>query len=146
MTDEIDLRAAKRDDIDYLKSLLRENGLPIDDIPDVFDSLYVCTIDGKRVGVGGFEQYGQDALLRSVAIEEAERNKGYGKLLCEQLLTVARRKGVATVYLLTTTADEFFRQLEFKNVDRDTVPRSIQQTNEFSDLCPSTATCLERTL
>ncbi|MFC6962108.1 arsenic resistance N-acetyltransferase ArsN2 [Halocatena marina] len=146
MTDEIDLRAAKRDDIGYLKSLLRENGLPVDDIPDVFDSLSVCTIDGKRVGVGGFEQYGQDALLRSVAIEEAERNKGYGKLLCEQLLAVARRKGVSTMYLLTTTADEFFRQLEFKNVDRDTVPRSIQQTREFSDLCPSTATCLKRTL
>jgi amino-acid N-acetyltransferase len=62
------------------------------------------------------------------------------------VLAQTRAAGVSTAYLLTTTADEFFADLGFEEIPRETVPPSIQTTTEFSDLCPETAVCMKREL
>ncbi|TKX55964.1 GNAT family N-acetyltransferase, partial [Halorubrum sp. SP9] len=53
---------------------------------------------------------------------------------------------VDTLYLLTTNAPGFFTELGYVEIDRSVAPRAIQQTTEFDDLCPSTATCMKKTL
>ncbi|WP_267161875.1 arsenic resistance N-acetyltransferase ArsN2 [Halovenus salina] len=144
MPDNINLRAAETADTRYAESLLAENDLPTAD-PSVVQ-LYVCTVDGDRVGVGGIERYGTVALLRSVAIEESARGRGYGTALTEALFDRARDEGIDELFLLTTTAADFFRGLGFERVDRAAAPGSIRETTQFTEVCPDTATCMRRGL
>lgn len=88
----------------YVERLLERNGLPTDDLVTGSAGRYVATLDGKRVGVGGIEQYDDHALLRSLAVDEPARGEGVGTALCGALAERARNRGVETCYLLTATA------------------------------------------
>jgi amino-acid N-acetyltransferase len=143
MSRAVTLRRAGQRDREFIEILLRDNDLPVEDIDDVLDCLYVCEAGGERLGVGGLERYGDVALLRSVVIEESAREQGYGTAVCEAILDSAGADGIADVYLLTSTAPGFFRRLGFEEIDRETVPEPIQGTTEFSDLCPATAVCMQ---
>jgi len=46
--------------------------------------------------------------------------------------------------LLTTTAEKFFGTLGFTVVDRSKLPETIRKTNEFLNLCPTSAVCMTR--
>ncbi len=132
----------------YVESLLERNGLPTGDLDPERDALflYVCFRGDERVGVGGVEIHGANGLLRSVVVEEDARGTGIGRALCEKLEGRAAAAGVERLYLLTTTAGEFFRDLGYEAADRADVPASISETSQFSELCPSTAVCLSKRL
>lgn len=51
-----------------------------------------------------------------------------------------------TLYLLTDTAEAFFERLGYTRVARETVPLGIQQTEEFSSLCPDDAAVMKKEL
>ena len=146
MSSQVKLRSAEQEDREYIERVLGRNDLPIADISEKLPCLYVCETETDRVGVGGIELYDDAALLRSVAVEKSERGNGYGTIISNKVLAQAELSGVSTVYLLTTTADEFFADLGFVEIPRETVPQSIQTTTEFSDLCPETAVCMKREL
>jgi amino-acid N-acetyltransferase len=46
------------------------------------------------------------------------------------------------LYLLTTTAREFFAGRGYRAIDRADAPERIRGTTEFSDLCPASATAM----
>ncbi|WP_266081929.1 arsenic resistance N-acetyltransferase ArsN2 [Haladaptatus caseinilyticus] len=140
------LLPATEDRLDYIRRLLEEQDLPTDDIEAQQDSLFVYTVDSTQVGVGGLECYESVALLRSVAIESSKQGEGYGHSLCHQLFEQAATSSVTELYLLTTTADEFFADLGFREIQREDTPSAIQQTAEFQDLCPTAATCMLKQL
>jgi amino-acid N-acetyltransferase len=151
----VELRPAKSSDREDVEELLAENDLPTADLDSAYSSLFVCeSAAGERVGVGGLEVGGEgerqikhDAgLLRSVAVEESVRGAGYGTAICKALLDRAREGNLDAVFLLTTTAEEFFADLGFERVQRSRVPDSIRASAEFSDLCPASATCMKRDL
>jgi len=144
MTTEPRLRPADPDERTYAESLLADCGLPVADLPEGLDWLYCWEADGERVGVGGLQRRGDHALLRSVAIEESARGAGHGRALCERLLAEAAAEGVESVYLLTTTAPDFFASLGFEAVDRESAPEALRETAEFADLCPDAAVCMRR--
>lgn len=87
----------------------------------------------------GVEFYGAVALLRSLAVAEGVRGKGCGKRLVQEAEQYAARNGVKRLYLLTTTAEPFFRSLGYDTVNRESVPEPIRSTAEFSVLCSATA-------
>lgn len=152
----VELRPAKSSDREYVEELLAETDLPTADLDSAYSSLFVCeSAAGERVGVGGLEVVGEGerqiehdeaGLLRSVAVEESVRGAGYGTAICEALLDRAREGNLDAVFLLTTTAEEFFAGLGFERVQRSRVPDSIRASAEFSDLCPASATCMKRDL
>ncbi|MFB6234874.1 MAG: arsenic resistance N-acetyltransferase ArsN2 [Halopenitus sp.] len=142
----IGLEPAAGSDLDDVKALLRANDLPAADVGENVESIYRVIEDGDLVGVGGVERYGTVGLLRSVVVAEAARGKGYGTAICDALEAQARSNGIETLFLLTTTATEFFRERGYEPAERTAVPESIRQTNEFTDLCPETATCLRKDL
>lgn len=144
MTAEPELRPAGPDDREYAEALLAANDLPVADLGEKLDCLYCWEVDGERVGVGGLEPCGDCALLRSVAVEERARGEGHGRALCERLLDEAANRGVETVYLLTTTAPEFFADLGFSEADRESAPRAIRETTEFAEVCPDAAVCMRK--
>lgn len=140
------LLSVTEDQLGYIRRLLEEQDLPTDDIESHQDSLYVYTVGSTRVGVGGLECYESVALLRSVAIEPSKQGEGYGHSLCRQLFKRAATSGVTDLYLLTTTADGFFANLGFREIQREDAPTAIQQTSEFRKLCPATASCMMKQL
>ncbi|QLG29169.1 GNAT family N-acetyltransferase [Halorarum halophilum] len=147
MTDEsITLRKADVANLDRVEALLEANDLPSEDVRAKPECFLLAYADAEWIGVGGVEIYGPNGLLRSVVVRESNRGQGYGRTLCDALEDHARANGVETLYLLTTTASEFFRQRGYEEVDRECVPGSVRGTTEFSDLCPSSATCARRDL
>jgi amino-acid N-acetyltransferase len=142
----VTLQPAGADGLAYVERLLEANDLPARDVRSKPDCFYVGYDGGRRVGVGGVEPCGTAGLLRSVAVEASVRERGYGTALCEALEARARADGIDDLYLLTTTAAAFFADRGYGPVARDGVPGPIQETTQFSDLCPASATCLRKSL
>jgi len=145
--DETTVTLRRADDaLEYVETLLAGANLPTGDLRSTPGRFYVALEDGNRVGVGGLELYGSDGLLRSVVVEPSTRGNGLGTAICGALEDRARDEGVETLYLLTTTAAEFFADRGYREIDRDDPPAAIRETTEFAELCPSTATCMRTSL
>lgn len=145
-TPSMTVRKAAPSELDRVERLLEAAGLPSRDVRSKPDCFFVAAVDGEFVGVGGLERYGENALLRSIAIAESRRGRGLGTALCDELEARARANGVATLYLLTTTAAPFFRRLGYETIEREAVPASVRGTTEFAELCPASATCMTKDL
>lgn len=142
----LSLQPATGDDAAFVESLLGANDLPTDDLVAGDATLWVATEDGDRVGCGGLELYDTAGLLRSLAVEEPHRGRGVGGEICDALETEAGDAGVAVLYLLTTTAAEFFAARGYERCDRGDTPDAIRDTTEFTSLCPDTAVCMRKRL
>jgi amino-acid N-acetyltransferase len=79
-------------------------------------------------------------------VDEAMRGRGCGRRLVAEAEQYAARNGVQSLYLLTTTAEEFFRRLGYVRIDRASAPEAIRQTSEFSGLCPSSSAVMMKAL
>lgn len=86
---------------------------------------------GKVVGCVGWERAGDEALLRSFAVAEAERRAGVGSALVVALVDRLTRDGVGAVYLLTIGARAFFEARDFRVVSRDQVSDAVRGSHEF---------------
>jgi amino-acid N-acetyltransferase len=146
MLSDIALTSAEATDLEWLEELLEANGLPTEDLRTNEGRFFVAHVGTERIGGGGLETYGSNALLRSVVIVDSKRGRGYGVALCDALEARARTSGVETLYLLTTTADAFFRERGYDEIDREIVPPEIRRSSEFADLCPRSSTCLRKAL
>lgn len=142
----VTLRSADDSALSYVVGLLEGDDLPSSDVQSKPESFYVGYHGNDRVGVGGLEVHGNDGLLRSLVVEPDARGEGFGSALCEALEERARTEGVENVYLLTTTAAEFFDERGYVEMDRAAAPRPIRETTEFDTLCPSSATCMRKRL
>jgi amino-acid N-acetyltransferase len=58
----------------------------------------------------------------------------------------ARSEQILALYLLTTTADQFFKRLGYQKIGRDSVPAPVRKTAEFQSICPASAICLYKEL
>jgi amino-acid N-acetyltransferase len=142
----IALRRVDDDAIRYVEDLLSANDLPAADVRAKPDCFYVGYDGDAPVCAGGVERYGADGLLRSVVVEQSARGRGIGTALCDELEARAAADGVETLYLLTTTATDFFAGRGYVEVAREDAPPAIRGTTEFAELCPDTATCMRRAL
>ena len=141
-TSEIVIAAAAENDLEAIKALLTANALPTAGVDDHWKTFIVAR-DGERiVGCGGAEAYQFAALLRSIAVAEDYRSHGLGRRIVRQLLDRLASRGLREFYLLTTTAEDYFRKRGFKTIDRDEVHPQLLSSREFQDACPSTATCM----
>lgn len=130
-----------------VEALLAEAQLPTSDIW-ISRSLNLLGVreDGRLVGVVGIEHYGQIGLLRSLAVAERRRNSGFGASLVSNAEAWAAAHGIRTLYLLTTTAAEFFARLGYVVIPRSEAPAAIAETAQFSDLCPASSTFMRKVL
>jgi amino-acid N-acetyltransferase len=142
----VSLERATGGDLAAVEHTLAAADLPTADLRDGPGRFYLAVAEGDRVGVGGLEVYGTDGLLRSIAVPADARGEGYGTAICDALEAEARDAGVGTLYLLTTTAASFFEARGYERVDPAAAPAAIQETAQFAELCPSSATCLRREL
>ena len=137
---------AGQPDLPAICQLLVDQQLPVDDLSGNI-SFFVARDDaGELVATGGVEHYGKCGLLRSVAVRADQQGRGIGQQLVKYVEQAAMARGTEDLFLLTTTAPEFFRRWGFASVDRAAVPEEIRSTTEFSSVCPASAVCLHKRL
>lgn len=129
-----------------LRAALVAAGLPVDDLNEPGRVWFAARREGRIIGHAGLEPYGKAALLRSVVLVEGERGRGWGRMLVDAICAEAAGRGIATLFLLTTTAEPFFARLGFARIDRAEVPSDIAASREFTTLCPATAAVMRKTL
>lgn len=141
------LRLATPSDLTVVLRLLKDNGLPYQDIDATRLNEFLVAIGGQSIlGAVGLERYEDNGLLRSLVVRSESRWTGLGKQLTEAMENHARSTGVKTLYLLTTTAADFFTRRGYEVTARSEAPDSLRGTAEFSTLCPSQAVCMRKTL
>ena len=140
------IRPASAADFPRVERLLTENGLPLDGVRDALGDFVVAEADGDLVGVAGLQICCDDALLRSVAVKPEWRSKGVGRALVTRAISDAEARGIRALYLLTTTADHYFPNFGFQKVTRNEVPEAICETDEFTRVCPASATVMSKVL
>jgi N-acetylglutamate synthase-like GNAT family acetyltransferase len=140
--DEIVITPAKATDVADIKLILQANKLPVQGVDEHWRTFLVARDGEKIVGCGGAEAYPIAALIRSVAVLPDYRRHGLGRRLVRQLLDRLAARGLREFYLLTTTAEDYFRKRGFKTIERDEVHPQLLASREFQDACPASAICM----
>lgn len=145
MSDEIRIRDAQPEDWDAVSQLLAACNLAPLDRTSQFGPQYAVAEDGHGVliGVAGYERYGGDVLLRSVAVAEGRRAAGLGARLASGRLAHARAAGASAAYLLTDTAAGYWRRHGFEPIERSSAPPPVSASTEWSHACPASATAMK---
>jgi amino-acid N-acetyltransferase len=135
--------AISQNEREQVLKMLKAQKLPTTDITE--DTLLYGLQDGEKlIGTAGLDIFDDCALLRSVSVIAGVQGKGYGRSLNEQLERFAKESGINCIYLVTTTAKDFFERQGYCVIDRQTAPGAIKQTEQFSGLCPSTAIVMKK--
>lgn len=130
-----------------ITQLLSACGLPTADVATSGALLFFGEqSNGKLAGVIGLEVYGTVALLRSLAVAPAQRKHGLGRSLVRFAETYAAKHGIESLYLLTTTAGDFFSKLGYAIASREAAPLPIKATPQFSGLCPGSSAFMSKQL
>lgn len=139
----IALRESRAGDIDEIRGLLNAVKLPVESLDGGVTKFFVAEENRRKVGIAGFEFYGTDALLRSVAIPAELRRRGIGSQIVDLMLAEARKMKMNRVILLTETARDFFLSKGFEVVERSAINNdAMKKSSEFSYACPKSAVCM----
>lgn len=146
MSAGIAVRDAEERDLREIRELLERNALPTADL-DRSPIHFVVARDGAAlVGAGGLEVHGSTGLLRSIVVADRLRGTRLGRALVSHVETLARRRGVEELVLLTETAGAFFARLGYADIERDRAPETVRDSAEFKTLCPLSARCMQKRL
>jgi amino-acid N-acetyltransferase len=142
---DVTIETAMAGELDQVSALLEASDLGAWR-PDEQDAELLVARDreGRVVGCGALVFHGDLGLLRSVAVAAERRGSGLGQAIVETLLELPRARGLAGIYLLTTTAAGFFARLAFVPVEREEVPAAIRSTQQYRTECPASAVVMRR--
>ena len=146
------IRAATPEDFAAVRGLLTENDLVHEDLsPAHMAGFVVIPAKGSAcflLAVAGVEIFSDagEGLLRSVAVAPSLRGQGIGKNLVAAVEKRTAALGVHRLWLLTTTAPDFFRRLGYVDAARAYAPAAVRASGEFKSLCPASAICLSKRL
>lgn len=141
MPSDIQIRSARPADLPDVRGLLAGMQLPLEGVPENLLHFYVALDGNTTTGVAGLEfADGGAALLRSVAVDEQYRGLGLAARLVDKAVADALAEGCSELYLLATTAVQYFARRGFVVVERSAVPEALRETAEFRGACPDSAT------
>jgi amino-acid N-acetyltransferase len=138
------IREATNQDFIAVETLLSNNDLPLDGVKENFSDFVVAEVQGEIAGAIGLEKYGSVALLRSAVVSPDHRGSGIGRKLVEHVLERAQQDGIEELFLLTTTAENYFPRFGFDRTTRLAVPDALNASAEFQGACPDTAVVMKR--
>ena len=142
------VRSARTKDIDAIRSLLIAASLPAADVSETSPIAFFVFEDDRHEikGCVGLEVYGAVGLLRSLAVRPDAQNAGIGQILVSNVEEAAALQAIGQLYLLTTSASDFFVRSGYEVVDRESAPEAIRGTLQFAELCPASATFMTKML
>lgn len=129
-------------------TLLAAEGLPTDDLSTIEpgDWLWLGESDQPNAVIALQRLSAPIGLLRSLAVRDSERGRGFGVAMVERLENHASTSGVRELYLLTETAEAFFLRRGYDVIERERVPPVVRSCREFSELCPASAVVMVKVL
>ncbi len=143
----MNIRQATTADFETITGWLAAARLPVADLSiDDMANFLLAETDDAPVGTVGLEPFEDIGLLRSLVVVPHSQGGGAGRRLVAALEHEATARGMHELWLLTTDADAYFTMLGWIGVDRDDTPRCIQDTTEFSKLCPADAIVMRKVL
>ncbi len=140
--DKLEIRDANQADYNYIHSLLLYLGLPTEGVREHLQNFIVLVKNVRIIGTVGLEIFGENALLRSLGVDDAHQGLGYGHQLYQAILQKARGQNILNLYLFTETAEKFFTTLGFKKIARNMVHHEIMLSTECVKVCPKSAVCM----
>ena len=126
------IRKAKLSDVKEIQRLIKLYAPRGDILPRSLSELYdhlrdffVFIRNRRVIGICALHICWDDlAEVRSLAVEEKDRNKGMGAKLVRACLEESKNLGVKRVFALTYQPD-FFERFGFKKVDKTVLPHKI---------------------
>lgn len=123
-----------------VKKLLASAQLPTTDItPEHMEHFFGAWLGSSLEGVVGVELLGSAGLLRSLAVVVSRRRSGLGAELLAQVEQYAMENRVRSMFLLTTTAESYFKKRGYSPILREGAPETIRNTTEFTSICPASS-------
>jgi amino-acid N-acetyltransferase len=140
----ITLGPASGGDLAAVKHLLVASLLPSRDVGGANQRFIAAREGGHVIGCAGLQLAGADGLVRSMAVHWTRRNAGLGSRLHARLLLEAAMCGVRTLYVVTSTAEDFFARHGYRKVAAQAVPPELQASEEFTAFVPGGSTVMSR--
>ena len=143
----MNIRSAKISDARAIYALInqyaeRDRMLPRS-MADIYEDLQAFTVvelNGNVVGCCALAIIWADlAEIKSLAVDEAKKGSGVGKVLVNTALERARQLGLARVFALTLNPD-FFEKLGFHIIEKDSLPMKVWKD---CAKCPKQQNCDE---
>ena len=125
-----------------IEELLRGRALPLEGAKEHLGEFLVALNSGRVVGTAALEVYGSHGLLRSVAVREEVAGRGLGAQLLRAVLARAGSLGLSELYLLTTTAADYFERHGFQRIASSELPSTLSGSAELRGACPASATAM----
>ncbi len=143
----MNIRSAKISDVKAIHALINSyaerDRMLFRSKADIYENLQAFTVaelDGNVVGCCALQIIWSDlAEIKSLAVDEANKDKGVGKMLVAAATEQARQLGLPRVFALTLNP-AFFEKLGFSVVEKDKLPMKV-----WSDCakCPKQQNCDE---
>ncbi len=128
-------------------NLLNATNLPTADLTqEHLRHFWGFAADQTIVALVGLEPRTPFGLLRSLAVSPEYRNRGLGTQLVRHAEAMAQQMGLRELYLLTSSAQEFFETFGYEAVPRGSAPVAIAHTPEFAALCPRSSLLMRKQL
>jgi len=95
------------------------------DIYEDLQSFIVAELDGNVVGCCALQIIWSDlAEIKSLAVDQAHKDKGIGKMLVAEAIEQARQLGLPRVFALTLDP-AFFERSGFEIIEKDALPMKV---------------------
>ncbi|KMJ55831.1 GNAT family N-acetyltransferase [Alkalihalophilus sp. As8PL] len=126
------VRKAATKDILPIQRLVARAGLHSTGIEhSISQFLIVEDEDEQVIGAVGIEQYDDVALLRSLVLDSPIWTGVLTLEFLQVALAYAKDHDVQHVYMCAKSASPLFYQLDFKEIQKDRVPKAIQQSTHY---------------
>ena len=128
----MEIRSAKISDVKAIHTLVssyaeRDRMLfcTMADIYEKLQTFSVAEADGSVVGCCALEVIWSNlAEIKSLAVDQTQKEKGIGRMLVTAAIEQAVRLGVPKVFALTLEPD-FFKKLSFEVVEKEALPMKV---------------------
>ena len=138
------IRHAREGDFLQIVAILQEVGLLTDGLSPGMPDLYVADVGGAIVGCAALESNGSTGLLRSVGVLPTGQGAGIGGRLIEAVHARVMDLGLESIYLLTTTADEYFLKFGYEPSAEEDLPRVVTGSAEYLTCSASGAATMRK--
>lgn len=124
-------RRGRPGDAEAMAALIVSGELPPFFLEPYIEGFLAIEHEGRIVGTGGVEFYGDDAVIRSVVVDPAARGLGLGIDIGTLLEDDALKSGARDVYLFTMHAYEFWKRLGYIDLPLDQWPENVRENWQY---------------
>lgn len=126
--------------------LLEQNNLSRSGLTDNNVFLFALFKGDEILGAGALAVIDTFSMLRSVCINKKYQKNRLGSDLCGHLYEKAQALGLKDIYLLTDTAEGFFKKQKFETISRKELPIILEQNVLVQNACSTNSTVMHRKL